>query len=118
MNIENFRAYCLQKNHVTESFPFDDVTLVFKVCNKIFAITGLDEQDFRVNLKCNPDWAIELRESYPAVIPGYHMNKQHWNTVIIDGSIPKDLLIQLIDHSYDLILQSLTKKVKLEYGLL
>ena len=113
MNIEDFRAYCLQKAHVTESFPFDEVTLVFKVCNKIFAITGLDEPDFRVNLKCDPDWAIELRETYASVIPGYH-----WNTVILDGSIPASLFIKMIDHSYDLIVQSLTKKVKLEYGLL
>jgi predicted DNA-binding protein (MmcQ/YjbR family) len=118
MNIEDFRAYCLQKDHVTECFPFDEVTLVFKVCNKIFAITGLDEPDFRINLKCDPDWAIELRETYTSVIPGFHMNKQHWNTVIVDGFIPRPLFIQMIDHSYDLIVQSLTKKVKLEYGLL
>ncbi len=118
MNVEDFRTYCMQKAHVTESFPFDEVTLVFKVCNKIFAITGLDEPDFRVNLKCDPEWAIELRETYTSVIPGYHMNKQHWNTVILDGSIPAKLVLKMIDHSYDLILQSLTKKVKSEYGLL
>ncbi|MGB5243938.1 MAG: MmcQ/YjbR family DNA-binding protein [Lutimonas sp.] len=118
MNIEDFRAYCLQKAHVSESFPFDEVTLVFKVCNKIFAITGLDESDFKVNLKCDPDWAIELRETYASVIPGYHMNKQHWNTVILDGSIPATLFVKMIDHSYDLIVQSLTKKVRSEYGLL
>lgn len=102
MNIEEFRIYCLQKNDVIESFPFDEQTLVFKVKGKMFALTDLMEP-FSINIKCNPDKAIELREHYSCVLPGYHMNKNHWNTVIIDGSIPDKLLKEWIDHSYDLV---------------
>lgn len=116
MNIEEFRDYCLAKPAVSETFPFDEVTLVFKVAGKMFALTSLDKE-FSMNLKCDPERAIELREEYPAIQPGYHMNKKHWNTVYADGSIKDDLLRELIDHSYELIVKSLTKKVREEYNL-
>jgi predicted DNA-binding protein (MmcQ/YjbR family) len=109
MDIEAFRNYCLSKPGVTESFPFDEDTLVFKVMGKIFALAGVS--DFNaVNLKCEPELAIELRERYPAVEPGYHMNKKHWNTVNFDGSISFKELKEWTDHSYDLVVNSLTKK--------
>ncbi|WP_430812342.1 MULTISPECIES: MmcQ/YjbR family DNA-binding protein [unclassified Carboxylicivirga] len=116
MNIEEFRDYCISKPVVTECFPFDEVTLVFKVAGKIFALTSLDK-DFAINLKCDPERAITLRETYPAIQPGYHMNKTHWNTINVDGSIDEDLLKELIDHSYNLIVNSLTKKARAENGL-
>lgn len=113
MDIESFRDYCLAKKGVEESFPFDDVTLVFKVMGKMFALTGLDSDEFTVNLKCEPGWAEELREEYPEdVRPGYHMNKQHWNTVHFEGSLDNALLLRLINHSYDLIVASLPKKLQ------
>jgi len=111
MNIEELREYCITKPSVTEEFPFDDVTLVFKVAGKMFALTGLDKE-FSVNLKCDPERAIELREAYSAVQPGYHMNKKHWNTVYIDGSINDTVLKEWIDHSYQLVVKSLPKKVR------
>lgn len=118
MNIESFREYCLSKKAVTESFPFDKSTLVFKVVNKMFALTSLDSIDFRVNLKCDPERALELRDSHPdIIIPGYHMNKKLWNTVIIEGSIKQDLFKELIDHSYNLVVDSLTKKARVESGI-
>lgn len=107
-----FRDYCLAKKGVTEETPFDEVTLVFKVMGKIFAITSLDETDFSINLKCDPERALALREQYPAIIPGYHMNKKHWNTVQIDGTIAVKEIKQMIDHSYDLVVASLPKKVR------
>jgi len=111
MNIEDFREYCLSKKGVTESFPFDETTLVFKVMGKMFSLTDTHD-DFSINLKCDPEKAIELREQYPAVIPGYHMNKKHWNTVNIDGSITDDLLYQWIDDSYELIVKKLPKAIR------
>jgi predicted DNA-binding protein (MmcQ/YjbR family) len=102
---------CLSKKGVKEEFPFDETTLVFKVMGKIFAITNVD-QFASVNLKCDPERAVELREQYDAVEPGYHMNKKHWNTVVIDGSIPDRLLHEWVDHSYDLVASALTKKEK------
>jgi len=111
MNIEELRNYCLCKKAVTEGFPFDEVTLVFKVMGKIFALVNLDS-DLSVNLKCLPEKAIELREHHPAVIPAYHMNKTHWNTVNIDGSIDDKLIYKWIDDSYNLIVNSLTRKQK------
>lgn len=114
MNIEEFRDYCLDKKAVTENFPFDETTLVFKVMNKMFALTDV-EDDFSINLKCDPEKAIRLREEYPdQVMPGYHMNKKHWNTVIVDGSIPDKLLYQWVDESYDLIVKSLPKAKRQE----
>ena len=102
MNIENLRDYCISKKGASESFPFGDDTLVFKVNGKIFALVNLDG-DLSINLKCDPALAIELRERYSSVTPGYHMNKKHWNTVIIDGSIPDKEIFSWIDHSYDLV---------------
>ena len=111
MNIEAFRDYCLSLKGVDEGTPFGPDVLVFRVMGKIFAITGLTDPEFRVNLKCDPDRAIELRAQYPDIIPGWHMNKEHWNTVYFErGMIEEDLLIELIDHSYELIGQSLKKK--------
>lgn len=113
-NVEAFRDYCLSKKGVTEEFPFDETTMVFKVMGKIFAITGLERIPFSVNLKCDPDKALELREYHSEIIPGYHMNKKHWNTVDFTGSLSPQLLCELIDHSYTLVVYSLTKKLKNE----
>lgn len=113
MNIEEIRMYCLSKAHVTESFPFDDVTLVFKVQNKMFALLNLDG-DLSINLKCDPERAVDLREKHPSILPGYHMNKLHWNTVMIDGELSRKFIQELIDHSYDLIVESLPTKLKQE----
>jgi len=106
MNIEELREYCLSKKGVSESFPFDETTLAFKVMDKMFVLTDL-EGEMSINLKCDPDKANELREKYPAVLPGYHMNKEHWNTVMIDGSIPERLIREWIDRSYDLVIRQL-----------
>ncbi|MCX6150050.1 MAG: MmcQ/YjbR family DNA-binding protein [Ignavibacteriales bacterium] len=112
MNIESFRKYCLKKMGVTEEFPFDENTLVFKVMGKIFALTDLVDLPFTINLKCDPEKAIELRERYEAVQPGYHMNKKHWNTVTIDNLISEKELLEMIDHSYDLVVSGLKKSEK------
>lgn len=113
MNIEDFRDYCLSKKAVEETFPFGEDTLVFKVMGKIFAITGLDEVDFKVNLKCDPDRVIELRERHPEhIVPGWHMNKSHWNTVHFETGLDTKFLKELIDHSYELIVSKLPKKDK------
>ncbi len=117
MHLEEFREYCLKKAGVTEGFPFDNNTLVFKVMGKIFTITGIETFQ-SINLKCDPEYAIELREKYDSVIPGYHMNKVHWNTVLMDNSISNQLIFKWIDHSYDLIVQSLSKKLKEELNQL
>lgn len=103
MNIEILREYCISKRDVTESFPFGDDTLVFKIKGRIFALVNL-EGDLSINLKCDPVLAIELRERYSSVIPGYHMNKKHWNTINIDGSVPDKEIFSWIDHSYNLVL--------------
>ena len=102
MDIVALRNYCLDKQGAMECFPFDEETLVFKVDEKIFALTSLDGE-LSINLKCDPAFAIELREKYSAVTPGYHMNKKHWNTVIIDGTIPDNEIFSWIDHSYSLV---------------
>lgn len=101
MNIEEIRTYCLSKEKVTESFPFDQNTLVFKVNGKIFALLSLDHPG--LNLKCDPELAIELRELFPFVKPGYHMNKKHWNTVIPNADLHPEDLKKWIDHSYELV---------------
>lgn len=113
MNIEELRNYCLLKKGTSEDFPFDQVTLVFKVLGKIYALTNL-EGDLSINLKCDPEKAISLREQYPSITPGYHMSKVHWNTVQIDGSLKSDFIQQMIDHSYELVVSKLTKKQKSE----
>jgi predicted DNA-binding protein (MmcQ/YjbR family) len=102
MNIETLREYCINKPQATEGFPFGEDTLVFKVKGKVFALANLDG-DLSINLKCDPDYAIELREKYPSVTPGYHMNKKHWNTVILDGSVPDKEVFAWIDQSYELV---------------
>ncbi len=114
MNIEEFREYCLSKKGVEETFPFDEVTLVFKVMGKMFALTGLDSLEFSVNLKCDPDRALELREQHPEIQPGWHMSKKHWNTVSFEEGLEDDFLMELIDHSYDLVVKGLTKKLRAE----
>ena len=111
MNIEELRNYCLSKPGVTEGFPFDETTLVFKVLGKMFALTNTDGE-FSMNLKCDPQKAIELREHYNAVKPGYHMNKKHWNTIWPDDSIDDFLIYKWIDDSYDLVVSKLTKVQK------
>ncbi len=109
MNIESIRNYCLSKAEVTEGFPFGNDTLVFKVNNKMFALMNL-KGDLSINLKCDPEKAIELREHYDAVLPGYHMNKKQWNTVILDYRIDKTLIEQWIDDSYNLVVRKMSKK--------
>lgn len=111
MNVETLREYCLSKEDVEETLPFGPDTLVFKVKGKIFLLTGLDNAEFRFNIKCDPDKAVELREEFPCVLPGYHMNKKHWNTIVVDGSVSTGQLKEWIDHSYQLVL-SPKKKTK------
>ena len=113
MNIEDFREYCLSKNGVTEELPFGPEHLVFKVLGKIFAITSVESFE-SVNLKCDPEEAVALRERYDSVLPGYHMNKKHWNSVLMDGSIPDKLFLKWVDHSYEQVVKTLTKKQKEE----
>jgi predicted DNA-binding protein (MmcQ/YjbR family) len=109
MDIEKVRNYCLKKKKTTEGFPFGEGVLVFKVMNKMFCLVNLDPP-FTINLKCSPEYAVELREKYSAVTPGYHMNKTHWNTITLDGSIPDKEILSWIDHSYELIATSIPKK--------
>lgn len=109
MTAESIREYCLKKPYTTESLPFDDTTLVFKVLNKIFVLMNLDGA-LSINLKCDPEKAIELREHYPNVLPGYHMNKKMWNTVMIDETIDPRLIMNWIDDSYNLIVEKLPAK--------
>ena len=113
MNIEQYRDYCISKKGVTESFPFDETTLVFKVMNKMLALADVEEFSF-INLKCDPEKAINLREQYEGVTPGYHMNKKLWNSVYPNKDVSDKLIYQWIDDSYDLIVASLTKKLQLE----
>ncbi len=112
MNVEELRDYCLTKPAATEGFPFGEDTLVFKVGGKVFMLMGLDSTSF--NVKCDPEWAVELREQFTEVQPGYHMNKKHWNTVYFDGSLTRKQLQEMIDHSYCLILKSLPKNQQAE----
>jgi len=115
MNIESLRDYCLNKKAVTEEMPFGPDTLVFKVMGKVFALTGLDKVPLSINLKSNPEKAIELRENYESnILPGYHMNKKHWNTVILDGHLKPELVLKMINDSYDLVVKGLTKKQQKE----
>ena len=113
MDISNIRTYCLNKVGVYESFPFDDETLVFKVGSKIFCLMGLNPP-FSINLKCEPEKAIELREEYEEIKPGYHMNKKHWNTVSLEGRLENSLIKEMIDDSYFLVYKNLTKREKEE----
>lgn len=113
MNVEEVREYCLQKAGVEEAFPFGELTLVYKIGGKIFLIMGLDTSN-RFNAKCDPERAIELRERYAEVTPGFHMNKKHWNTVYMDGGLSIAQLREIIDHSYELVLEGLPKKIREE----
>jgi len=117
MNIEQIREYCVKKKGVTEEFPFDEETLVFKVAGKIFLLASLESIPLQINLKCDPEKAIEIREEYEAVQPGYHMNKKHWNTIIIDGSVSIRKMFEWIDDSYNLVVERLKKSdiKKLKY---
>jgi predicted DNA-binding protein (MmcQ/YjbR family) len=117
MNIEQLYEFCLSMKGVTEHFPFDEDTLVFKVGGKMFCLTSLkkwEEGDHSINLKCDPEKTIELRAQYEAINPGYHMSKIHWNTVDVDKDLPLKEIVKLIEHSYDLVFKSLTKKIQTE----
>ncbi len=116
MSIEELRSHCLSKRGTTEGLPFDENTLVFKVMGKMFALADVDGFE-SVNLKCLPEVAVDLREKYAAVKPGYHMNKTHWNTVQVNGDAADKLIYQWVDASYDLIVLSLTKKQRMELAL-
>lgn len=116
MNFEDFREYCLGKPFVSEGFPFDQSTLVFKVGGKMFALVDIDVFD-SVNLKSDPEKAIDLRETYSGIIPGYHMNKKHWNTVMINSDVSDQLLKEMIDDSYQLVYLSLPKKMRDELAM-
>src|SRR3984893_16008253 len=116
MDLEQFREYCLAKPHVTEGTPFGEDVLVFKAGVKMFALAALDEFPATANLKCDPDLALELRDRYEQVRPGYHMNKKHWNTVEIDSGIPDAELGKMIDHSYDLVVKRLPTQKSLGRG--
>lgn len=118
MNIEQYRDFCIQKKGVTESFPFDQDTLVFKVAGKMFALTSLKDWEEGIqfiNLKCDPEYAIELRATYESIDPGYHMSKKHWNSVrIYKGELSYEFITKLITQSYNLVVKSLTKRQKEE----
>ena len=117
MNLETYYEYCLSKKGVTEHFPFDEDTLVFKVGGKMFALSSLlqwEKANPHVNLKCDPERAQELRAEYDAIQPGFHMSKVHWNTIGVNQDVPNALLKELIDHSYELVFKSLTKKIQNE----
>lgn len=115
MNIEELRDYCLELKGVTEEFPFGPETMVYKVKGKVFLLTSLDSVQLSFNVKCDPENAIELREHYSAVVPGYHMNKKHWNTVNVNGSVPDKMLYQWILDSYQLVIKSLPKKLREDF---
>lgn len=117
MNIQQLYEFCQAKKGVTEHFPFDEDTLVFKVGGKMFCLASLkrfEEGEPFLNLKCNPERALELREQYEAIKPGYHMSKVHWNSVYLNGDVSNKLVVELINHSYDLVFNSLTKKLQEE----
>ena len=121
MNIQQLYEFCLSKNGATEHFPFDEDTLVFKVGGKMFALTSLkgwENGNPSINLKCNPEKALELRTEYEAINPGYHMSKIHWNTIDINGDVSIKMMCELINHSYELVFKSLTKKIQEEINKL
>jgi predicted DNA-binding protein (MmcQ/YjbR family) len=112
MDYEQLHNYLISKPGALVDFPFDQVTLVFKVGGKMFALITLNEQPLRMNLKCDPGKAQALRDCFPSILPGYHMNKRHWNTLVLDGSLPKELILSLIDDSYALVLKGLPKRIR------
>ena len=115
LTLDVIKAYCLAKPGSSAGYPFGEGTLVFKVLDRMFALCSEDEQPLRINLKCDPDDALALRAQYSAIVPGYHMNKRHWNSLIMDGNLPDNLVFELIDHSYHLVVikMSQTKQRKL-----
>ncbi len=118
MNVEELRNFCVDKKGVTEEFPFDEHTLVFKVMGKMFALVPLERIPSQCNLKCDPERAIALREEYDGdITPGYHMSKVHWNTLFLEN-LPPDLIMQLVNHSYDLVVSKLTKNLRSQLGAL
>ncbi len=114
MNIEELRDYCMSKKGVEETMPFGPDTLVFKVMGKAFLLTGLENNPLRFNVKCEPEKAVSLREQYTCILPGFHMNKKHWNTIVVDNSLSFIQLKEQIDHSYELVCASLSKNLKIE----
>ena len=112
MNVEDISEYCLSKKGTSEDFPFDEETLVFKVMGKMFALIPLERIPLQINLKCEPELAVELRERYEAVQPGFHMNKNHWNTIWVDGTLRNELIYKWIDDSYNLVVKGLRKTEK------
>jgi len=115
MDLESIRKYCLEKKSTTESFPFGETTLVFKVAGKMFLLIGLDNLPLQFNVKCDPEKAEELREVYSSVIPAFHMNKKHWNTIILNGQIPSKLIRDWIDDSFELVVKSLPLKERKKF---
>lgn len=113
-SVDDCRTHILTLPRASECTPFGPDVLVYKILDKMFATLGFENEQGRMNLKCNPEWALELREQYDAIIPGYHMNKKHWNTIILDGSLPTALITELIDHSYRLVIQGLPAKRRKE----
>ncbi len=109
ITLNMLKEYCAKKPGTAETYPFGEDTLVFKVMGKMYALTNINSDQLSINLKCDPDWAMILRNHYEAVKPGYHMNKRHWNTVVVDGSIPDDEIWEMIDHSYRLVVIGLKK---------
>jgi len=116
-HMEPLRDYLLSKAATDESFPFGPEVMVFRVGGKIFALMAWEDSPFFINLKCDPERAEELREDHEGITPGYHMNKKHWNSVVVGGSVSLELMHELIDHSYDLVVASLTKKARKEFNL-
>lgn len=114
MHLEELREYCLSKKGAEECFPFGEDTFVYKVMGKMFLLTGIEYQPVEFNVKCDPEKAIELRENFSCVQPGYHMSKKHWNTIVCDGSVSQKQLLEWVDHSYNLVVDSLPKKLKAE----
>lgn len=114
MDLETVRTYCFQKKGVTEDLPFGEDVLALRVMNKIFALIPMDSVPLRINLKCDPELAIELRDRFEGVLPAYHQNKKHWNTVMLDGSIPDNDVRGMIDHSYELVVKGLKKAERQE----
>lgn len=117
MNIEELRDYCLQKKHVEETFPFDETTLVFKVLGKAFLLTDILEKPVSFNVKCDPEKAVALREKYSFVLPGFHMNKKHWNTIVCEPGASKKLLKEWIDHSYECVVKGLPREKRKNFKI-
>ncbi|NOZ07368.1 MAG: MmcQ/YjbR family DNA-binding protein [FCB group bacterium] len=116
MTLEKLKRKLLTKKRAVETYPFDEVTMVIKVMNKMFALVAVDKTPLRINLKCDPDDAQVLRNMYPSIIPGYYMNKEHWNTIILDGSVPEEVLDKLIEDSYRLVVKGLRKADREKLG--